>query len=51
MRAQYFPRYRARDWEFTMARTMLARIVDPLTGAEITEAGIPGELPAPAVRR
>ena len=51
MRAQYFLRYRARDWEFTMARTMLARIVDPLTGAEITEAGIPGELPAPAVRR
>ncbi|MGH3422629.1 MAG: AMP-binding protein, partial [Streptosporangiaceae bacterium] len=24
VRAQYFPRYRARDWEFTMARTTLA---------------------------
>ena len=44
MRAQYFPRYGARDWEFTMARTTLARIVDPQTGAEITEAGVPGEL-------
>jgi acyl-CoA synthetase len=44
VRAQYFPRYRARDWEFTMARTTLARIVDPQTGAEITEAGVPGEL-------
>jgi len=37
-------RYRAREWEFTMARTTLARIVDPQTGAEITEAGVPGEL-------
>ena len=44
VRAQYFPRYRARDWEFTMTRTTLARIVDPQTGAEITEAGVPGEL-------
>jgi acyl-CoA synthetase len=44
VRAQYFPRYGARDWEFTMARTTLARIVDPQTGAEITEAGVPGEL-------
>jgi acyl-CoA synthetase (AMP-forming)/AMP-acid ligase II len=32
------------DWEFTMARATLARIVDPQTGAEITEAGVPGEL-------
>ena len=44
VRAQYFPRYGARDWEFTMARRTLARIVDPQTGAEITEAGVPGEL-------
>jgi len=44
VRAQYFPRYGARDWEFTMARSTLARIVDPQTGAEITEAGVPGEL-------
>ncbi len=29
---------------FPMARTTLARIVDPQTGAEITEAGVPGEL-------
>jgi acyl-CoA synthetase (AMP-forming)/AMP-acid ligase II len=44
VRAQYFPRYGVRDWEFTMARSTLARIVDPQTGAEITEAGVPGEL-------
>lgn len=44
MRAQYFPRYGVRDWDFTMASTTLARIVDPQTGAEITEAGVPGEL-------
>ena len=43
-RAQYFPRYGARSWSFSMARTTLARIVDPVTGAEITEAGVPGEL-------
>ena len=44
MRAQYFPRYAVRDWSITMSRTTLARIVDPVTGAEITEAGVPGEL-------
>ena len=44
VRAQYFPRYAVRDWSITMSRTTLARIVDPLTGAEITEAGVPGEL-------
>jgi acyl-CoA synthetase len=44
VRAVYFPRYSVRAWEFTMARTTLARIVDPQTGAEITEAGVPGEL-------
>jgi acyl-CoA synthetase (AMP-forming)/AMP-acid ligase II len=44
VRAQYFPRYGVRDWDFTMASTTLARIVDPQTGAEITEAGVPGEL-------
>jgi acyl-CoA synthetase len=43
-RALYFPRYGARDWSFSVARTTLARIVDPVTGAEITEAGVPGEL-------
>ncbi len=44
VRALYFPRYAARDWSITMSRTTLARIVDPVTGTEITEAGIPGEL-------
>jgi acyl-CoA synthetase (AMP-forming)/AMP-acid ligase II len=44
VRAVYFPRYSVRDWEFTMARTTLARIVDPQSGAEITDAGVPGEL-------
>ena len=43
-RALYFPRYGARNWSFSVARTTLARIVDPVTGAEITEAGVPGEL-------
>jgi acyl-CoA synthetase len=44
VRALYFPRYAARDWSITMSRTTLARIVDPVTGTEITEAGVPGEL-------
>ncbi|MGH3287009.1 MAG: class I adenylate-forming enzyme family protein, partial [Streptosporangiaceae bacterium] len=44
VRAQYFPRYAVRDWSITMSRTTLARIVDPVTGEEITEAGVPGEL-------
>jgi acyl-CoA synthetase len=44
VRALYFPRYGARNWGFSMARSTLARIVDPTTGAEITEPGIPGEL-------
>jgi acyl-CoA synthetase len=44
VRAQYFPRYGVRDWDFTMASTTLARIVDPQTGTEITEPGVPGEL-------
>jgi acyl-CoA synthetase len=44
VRAQYFPRYSVRDWSITMSRTTLARIVDPVTGEEITEAGMPGEL-------
>ena len=46
MRARYFPRYGAagRTWSFSMARWTHTRIVDPATGAEITEAGVPGEL-------
>jgi acyl-CoA synthetase (AMP-forming)/AMP-acid ligase II len=44
VRAQYFPRYSVRDWSITMSRTTLARIVDPVSGVEITEAGVPGEL-------
>ena len=44
VRALYFPRYAVRDWSITMSRSTLARIVDPATGQEITEAGVPGEL-------
>jgi acyl-CoA synthetase len=44
VRALYFPRYGARNWSFSMARTTLARIVDPQTDQEITAAGVPGEL-------
>ena len=46
MRAQYFPRYAApgRTWSFSIAHWTQARIVDPATGKEITEAGVPGEL-------
>ena len=44
VRALYFPRYGARSWSFSMARTTLARIVDPQTEKEITAAGVPGEL-------
>jgi acyl-CoA synthetase len=46
VRALYFPRYGApgRAWSFSMAQKTLARIVDPQTGAEITAAGVPGEL-------
>jgi acyl-CoA synthetase (AMP-forming)/AMP-acid ligase II len=44
VRAVFFPRYAARDWSISMSRTTLARIVDPDTGQEITEAGVPGEL-------
>jgi AMP-binding enzyme C-terminal domain len=46
VRALYFPRYAAanRHWSFSIARWTQARIVDPETGKEITEAGVPGEL-------
>ncbi|HEY1917786.1 MAG TPA: class I adenylate-forming enzyme family protein [Streptosporangiaceae bacterium] len=46
VRASYFPRYGAKDrvWSFAMARWTQARIVDTVTGQEITEAGVPGEL-------
>ena len=44
VRALFFPRYGARSWSFSMARTTLARIVDPVSGTEITAAGVPGEL-------
>jgi acyl-CoA synthetase (AMP-forming)/AMP-acid ligase II len=44
VRALYFPRYAVRDWSITMSRTTQARIVDPVTGQEITEPGVPGEL-------
>jgi acyl-CoA synthetase len=44
VRALYFPRYGAREWSFSMAHKTLARIVDPVTGVEISAAGVPGEL-------
>jgi acyl-CoA synthetase (AMP-forming)/AMP-acid ligase II len=46
VRALYFPRYAApgRHWSFSIARWTQARIVDPATGKEITEPGVPGEL-------
>jgi acyl-CoA synthetase (AMP-forming)/AMP-acid ligase II len=44
VRALYFPRYGARTWSISMSRQTLARIVNPATGVEITEAGVPGEL-------
>jgi acyl-CoA synthetase (AMP-forming)/AMP-acid ligase II len=46
VRALYFPRYGApgRTWSFSMARQTQARLVDPVSGAEIVAAGVPGEL-------
>jgi acyl-CoA synthetase len=46
VRALYFPRYGAvgRTWSYSMAQWTRARLVDPLTGAQITETGQPGEL-------
>ncbi|GII75274.1 AMP-dependent acyl-CoA synthetase [Sphaerisporangium rufum] len=44
-RARFFPRpgVPGRDWPGTLAATRV-RLVDPVTGAEITEPGRPGEL-------
>ena len=40
----FFPRYGARSWLVLDGAHPLARIVEPATGAEITAAGVPGEL-------
>ena len=44
-RAAYFPNY-ASDvrWSFTTAARTDVRLVDPATGADVTEPGVPGEL-------
>ena len=45
-RARFFPRLGAKDvdWPGRVAEVMQTRLVDPATGAEITEAGKVGEL-------
>ena len=45
-RAQFFPRYGAPGvtWSSRLADQIGVKLVDPATGAEITEAGVPGEL-------
>jgi acyl-CoA synthetase len=44
-RARYFPRYGGdRHWSFRAAAWMSIKLVDAVTGEEVTEAGRPGEL-------
>ena len=44
-RARYFPRYGGdRRWSFPAAQRTLVKLIDPATGDEITEPGVPGEL-------
>ncbi|MBC9227498.1 AMP-binding protein [Aeromicrobium sp. 636] len=45
-RAQYFPRYGAPGvtWSSRIADWVQLRLVDPATGREVTEPGVPGEL-------
>lgn len=44
-RATFFPRYGGgRQWTFPAAAHTSIRLVDPDTGAEVTEPGVPGEL-------
>ena len=45
-RAQYFPRFGVEEvrWEDPMSRRLRTKLVDPGTGAEVTEPGVPGEL-------
>jgi acyl-CoA synthetase (AMP-forming)/AMP-acid ligase II len=46
LRAQFFPRAGAAgfDWSISTTRKITTRLVDVLTGEDITTAGIPGEL-------
>ncbi|NOZ50337.1 MAG: acyl--CoA ligase [Chloroflexi bacterium] len=46
IRAQYFPRFGVPEyvWPSRVAAQMLTKLVDPASGQEITEPGIPGEL-------
>jgi acyl-CoA synthetase len=44
-RARFFPRYGdGRQWTFPAARHTRIKLVDPESGAEIVEPGVPGEL-------
>ena len=44
-RAAYFPRYGSGvEWSMRAGRQVSVRLVDPDTGKEITEPGVPGEL-------
>ena len=44
-RARYFPRYGGgREWSFPASRQTTVKLVDPVTGREIDEPGVPGEL-------
>ncbi len=45
-RARYFPRYGAPGvkWTSRISEQVSVRLVDPDTGAEVTEPGVPGEL-------
>ncbi len=44
-RARYFPRYGGgREWSFPASRQTRTKLVDPVTGVEITEPGTAGEL-------
>lgn len=46
LRAQFFPRagVTGYDWSISTTRKITTRLVDVLTGQDITKAGIPGEL-------
>jgi acyl-CoA synthetase (AMP-forming)/AMP-acid ligase II len=46
LRAQFFPRTGVEgfQWSISTTKKIRTRLVDPETGAEITEAGVPGEL-------
>jgi acyl-CoA synthetase (AMP-forming)/AMP-acid ligase II len=44
-RSRFFPRYGGgRQWTFPAARHTTVKLIDPGTGAEVTEPGRPGEL-------